>query len=96
MDVVDLGELHNLVNGFLRILRVDALELGGEIQVFARGHVGVSGGCSEQIADGPFGLFGLLENIMAVDDDLALRGPMYPVIMFIVVVFPAPFGPRKP
>ena len=68
------GELHRLLNVLGPLRFGQLLELGAEVQILTDGHVGVKRRLIRQVADAPLGLLGLFQNVVAVDDDLTLRG----------------------
>ena len=68
------GEGHGLLDLSGPVLLGQQLEPGAEVQIFQHRHVQIQGGLIGQIAHAPLGLLRLLQDVVAVDDDLTLGG----------------------
>ena len=78
----------------LQLLPREAVEVAEEREVLHGGEVGVKGEVLGDVADGRLGLEGAA--IESVDETSPSSATVSPHSMEMVVVFPAPFGPRRP
>jgi len=71
------------------------VETGRELEVIGYLHLGYTGGVSAK-SGASFNVDRLVETSKPASTALARGGGMKPVRIFIVVLLPAPLGPRKP
>ena len=96
LDVQKPAVVKNLVDTRAGLTRRDVFEPGGELQVFAHGHVQIKRRVLGQITDLAADNQGFLSTSWPAIDTLPEVGGRYEVRMRIRVVFPAPFLPRNP
>ena len=71
-------------------------ERGGKGEIFLHRHILIEGRLLRQVADMALGLAGWAARSIPSTVTVPASGTRQPVIRFMVVVLPAPLGPRKP
>ena len=92
------AHFHHAMNRFFLCVAVQSTQFGDKAEKALDRHVRIGRGVFRQITDETFGGNRVVDDVVSADGDEARLGGsrMKPVIMRMVVDFPAPLGPRKP